>query len=116
MTDIKIENGDIVLNPNSSAVTVSGISGAVQQAQLAVKIPRTSFIYDRSMGAFEPGFNTSEDGAEGKIEARINECIINSDVYVKVLYLALNGSDEVLLGLEVSDGKESVFTEVVLNG
>ena len=61
--DIKIENGDIVLNENGSPVTVSGIEQAVQQVNIALKARAESFVYDRKTG-IKDSFDFSENTLE----------------------------------------------------
>lgn len=112
--DIKIENNDICLKPNGEAVLISGIEQAVQQVILAVRIPKNSFIYDRNLGINgEVDYYT--DGIEKKIEALINECLVHTDVSVKVLFISRNG-ERIVIGIEVYNGCESCNTEVVING
>ncbi len=113
--DIKIDNNDIKLKPNSEAVRLYGIEQALQQAELAIKIPNGSFVYDRSIGAFEDGFDFTEENDESKIESRINECLLHTNCQVDVLYISSRSSNTVV-GIEVDDGKSKLFTEVIVDG
>ena len=112
--DIKIENNDIALYKNGSPKLVSGINLAVQQVNLAFKIPFGSFIYDRRMGAFNE-MDFSEINIEKKLESFINEALIHTDICVTVNYIARN-SQNTVIGLSVDTGYENTETEVMVNG
>ncbi len=112
--DVKIENQDICLSPSARAVMIDGMEQAVQQVNLAVKIPKKSFVYDRNLGVNgEVDFN--ENGLEKKIEALVNECLLHSDVIVNILSVTKSG-DRITIGFTADNGYESCMSEVVLNG
>lgn len=113
--DIKIENNDIMLNPNSTAVRLNGMFQAEQQVKLAFKIPKGSFIYDRSIGAFNSIPDFEEKNIESKMEALVNECFIHSDFYANVQYISRN-SVGTNVGVMLDDGKEIYFMEVTFSG
>lgn len=112
--DVKIKNGDICLNPNGSCVNVSGLEQAVQQVNLAIKIPKNSFIYDRNIGAIND-IDFNDINNEKKIEALINECLLHTEVYASVEYIA-RSADSIKIGIIIDNGYEKCTTEVVIDG
>lgn len=113
--DIKIENRDIKLKTNSEAVRISGIEQALQQSELALRIPRGSFVYDRNLGAVGNDFSFTADNAASRLEARLNECLVHTDCYINVQYVEENDNSEVVVGIEVNDGKSMILTEVIVS-
>ncbi len=113
--DTRIENKDIVLKPDGNSDYVTDIEQAVQQVNLALKIPKASFIYDRKIGAFEEDYNIYKDEIEGDIEAMVNECLLNTNVYATVEYVNRN-VNVITVGLLINDGINTEHTEVVFYG
>ncbi|MCH5303403.1 MAG: hypothetical protein J1E41_00945 [Ruminococcus sp.] len=113
--DIRIENGDIALKPDGTSEYVDDIWQLDQQINLAFKIPKASFVYDRKIGAFNENFDFLEEGIMGNIEARLNECILKSQAYAKVEYIfQVNG--RITIGVIVDDEVNPLFTEVHIDG
>lgn len=48
---MKIENGNIVLSSSGIPVTVAGEELALQKAEILLKTPKGSFIFDRDFGS-----------------------------------------------------------------
>lgn len=49
--DMKIENGKIALSPSGMPVTLSGEELSLQKAEILLKTPKGSFIFDRNFGS-----------------------------------------------------------------
>lgn len=49
--DMKIENGNIVLSSSGIPVTVAGEELTLQKAEILLKTPKGSFIFDRDFGS-----------------------------------------------------------------
>ena len=113
--DTRIENEDIVLNPDGNSDYVTDIEQAVQQVNLALKIPKESFVYDRKIGAFEESYNIYRDDIEKDIEAKVNECLLNTNVYADVEYVYRN-VNVITIGLLINDGINFEHTEVIFYG
>lgn len=109
--DIKIKDGDISVFESGVPEYVSGFEQAVQQINLALKIPRGSFVYNREIG-FLSDFDFTESGAEKKIEALLNESLIHNGFYVSVDYISVNSRGTVI-GITIDNGFESFAAEVI---
>lgn len=115
MNDIKICDSDIVIRPNGFPHIVSGFDVVIQQIETLATIPKGSFAYDRELGLFksEPDFDS--DNIISTLESRINEALINEEVYVTVD--GLRTQDNVYYAaITVSDGIRSKETEVRIYG
>ena len=115
MSDIKVENGDIVIRPNGLPKTVSGFDEIIQQIEIAASFVKGSFAYDRSLGLFEAKLDFNSDNIISTLESLINEALVNSGVYVEVNSLKRN-NDEYYAAITVSDGFREKETEVKING
>lgn len=115
MNDIKIRNNDIVINSNGFPGVVSGFDAVIQQIELLAAIPKGSFAYDRELGLFkyEPDFNS--DNIISTLESRINEALINENVYVNVNGLKTE-NNVYYAAITVTDGIRSKETEVKIYG
>lgn len=113
--DIKIENGDISVSPSGIPNMIDGFALAEQQVNLALKIPKHSFIYNREAGAFSGSFDFEADNAEKKIESLINECLLHTEIYADVAYTARSG-ENILIGINLNNGFETKSIEVKVNG
>jgi len=113
--DIKLENKDIVLNANGSPVLISGVECAIQQLQLASRVYKGEFIYDRQMGLDVLGKSyMNKEYTNKMIETMLNEFLISvPDVSVEVLSLedSLRMKKAICV---VTDGFESIETEVII--
>ena len=115
MNDIKICDSDIVILPNGFPRIVSGFDAVIQQIETLASIPKGSFAYDRELGLFksEPAFDS--DNIISTLESRINEALINEEVYVTVD--GLRTQDNIYYAaITVSDGIRSKETEVKIYG
>lgn len=110
--DVKIENYDIVTDNSSAAVMIGGVDEVLQKIRIALTVPRESFAYDRSMGAFS-GEKTDEPAA---VESLINEALLGSRYLVEVTDAFFGEDGELVVSLRLSDGIDSTDAEVVING
>ena len=113
--DIKIENKDIALNINGSPVMISGVESAVQQLQLASRVYKGEFIYDRQMGMDVLGKNYMNTEYTNKmLEAMLNEFLINVPD-VRVTVISLEDSLRMKKAIcKVADSFETMETEVII--
>ena len=112
--DIKIENGDLSIAQNGIPERVAGLEQAVQQVNFALKIPKGSFVYNREAGAFGD-IDFSDVDVGKKIEAKVNECLLHTDVYAFVDYISSDG-ENVTIGFVLKNKFGECTTEVVVNG
>lgn len=113
--DIKIENRDISISPSGMPVMVDGLDFAEQQVNLALKIPKNSFIYNREAGALSAGFDFESENIGKKIESLINDCLLHTGIYADVEYISRGGED-VFIGIIIDNGFENKAIEVTVNG
>ena len=115
MNDIKIRDNDIVINSNGFPSVVSGFDAVIQQIELLASIPKGSFAYDRELGLFKSMPDFDSDNIISTLESRINEALINEEVYVTVD--GLRTQDNVYYAaITVTDGIRSKETEVKIYG
>ena len=113
--DIKIENRDICISPSGMPVTVDGLDLAEQQVNLALKIPKNSFVYNRKAGAFCGDFDYESENIEKRTESMINECLLHTGVYAGVEYISKSG-DNVFIGIVLDNGFKNKAIEVTVSG
>lgn len=108
--DIRIENGDIVLNANGDYARIDDLDEAVQQVRAVVLTERGSFVYDRGFGVDYDAFDETHDAA--RLDMLIREAtadiagveteVLSYDaerriVRLKVYYLGRSAETEVNL-------------------
>lgn len=114
--DIKIENQDIVLNPNGSGYLISGIDKAIQQIQIGATVKKGKFIIDTNLGVNIDNIDIESKDALKNIEAVIKEAIINvPNIAIKANEIIENGN-KVAVNLTVNDGSKSKDIEVTIYG
>ncbi len=113
--DIKIENRDISISPSGMPITVDGFDFAEQQVNLALKIPKNSFVYNREAGAFGGDFDYEDENIEKKTESLINECLLHTGIYAEVDYISRSG-ENVFIGIILYNGFKNKAIEVTVSG
>lgn len=113
--DIKIENGDTIISESGIPEMVSGIEEAIQKVNLAIKIRKGKFIYDRNIGTQIDSVIFEDKNASETVEMMLNECLIDTCVSVKVNYIETR-QNKTYAGITVTNGFISQDTEVILNG
>ena len=58
--DVKIENGKIALSPSGIPIILSGAELSLQKAEMLLKTPKDSFIFDRDFGSRRPEMSPAE--------------------------------------------------------
>lgn len=115
MTDIKIQSGDTVIEDNGIPQMIEGIQLAVQQARLAAKIPKGSFVYDRGMGICTENIDYTDEKALGVLEMSLNECLVDAGVGVRV-NSAETRDGKTYAEITVYGKYENLNTEVIIDG
>ena len=111
--DTKIELGDYVVRMNGYAETVEGEEQMLQQIYFAVNIPKGSFIYDRTIGAFSKSIDINSKNAERTAEMLINEGLVNTGITVSVNEIERR-IGQTALTLTADNGFKSIETEVIM--
>ncbi len=111
--DTKIELGDFIVRMNGFAETVDGEEQIKQQIYFAANIPKDSFIYDRSMGAFSGNIDTNSKNAERTAETLINEGLIKTGIKVNVKKIEKRIGQTAVM-LTADDGFKIIDTEVIV--
>jgi hypothetical protein len=115
MKDLRIFNGDTFYFADGSPAEVEGIDLLAQQAALAAKIPKGSFVYDRSMGAFSYTPDTERPNFKETAEARLRESLVGTGGSFSVLSYS-ESEGEISLNVQISDGYSITEREVRING
>lgn len=77
--DIKLLNGDIALTPSGGYTYITALQEALQKTEITAKIPKGSFIYNKTLGT-EIGEVTNALTAE----MLLKEALMDSDLDVRV--------------------------------
>lgn len=79
MTDIKTENGDIVLDSCGNTVRLSGDDELFQRAKTCIAAQKGHFIYDRQLGSELSKVLKDENITAQRAELVINEALAKFD-------------------------------------
>lgn len=79
MTDIKTENGDIVLDSSGNTVRLSGDDELFQRAKTCIKAEKGRFIYDRQLGSQLAKTLNDENATAQRAQLVINEALAKFD-------------------------------------
>lgn len=114
--DVKLQNKDIELNPNGSAVKVQGIDQIIQQINIGTSVVRGSFALDKQLGIMVADIDFENDNALKNLEAVLKEMLINTpEVNIQVNYINISDDDKTA-GITVGDGYSTRDIEVKING
>lgn len=114
--DIKIENGDILLDESGNLITVQGAEEVLQQIIIGAKVTNGSFIYGRDYGINIDDLDCNSDKTAKILEALINEKLVkNADAFVKVENIR-NDENKIYALLTVTYGREEIHREVMISG
>lgn len=111
--DTKIEIGDFIVKQNGYAETVEDEQQMLQQIYFAANIPKGSFIYDRTIGAFSGKIDLNSKNAERTVEMLINEGLIKAGVKVSVNKLEKR-IGQTAATITADNGFKSIDTEVII--
>ena len=74
MTDVKIQNGDVVLDSARRMIRLSGRDARFQRAVISATVGKGSFIYDRALGC-RYYYDEDDEFSARKIALGINEAL-----------------------------------------
>ena len=111
--DTKIEIGNFIMKMNGYAETIDEEEQMIQQVYFAVNIPKGSFIYDRTIGAFSDNIDINSKNAERTAEMLINEGLIKAGITVSVNKIERR-IGQTALTLTADNGFKSIETEVIM--
>ena len=111
--DTKIEIGDFIIKLNGYAETVEDEQQMLQQIYFAANIPKSSFIYDRTIGAFSGNIEINSKNAERTVEMLINESLIKTGIKVSVNNLEKRPG-QTAATITADNGFKSIDTEVII--
>ena len=111
MTDVKIKDGDVVVDSTGKYEIISDTDALFQRAEICIGARLGSFIYDRQTGSEIRSINAEDDLAKEKAELVINEALAEFEDTKAVV---LQYGDVVKLTITIGD--ESRDTEVHLYG
>lgn len=111
MTDVKIKDGDVVVDSTGRYEIISDTDALFQRAEICIGARLGSFIYDRQTGSEIRSIKAEDDLAKEKAELVINEALAEFEDTKAVV---LQYGDVVKLTITIGD--ESRDTEVHLYG
>ncbi len=111
MTDIKIKDGDAVVNSSGQHEMLDDSDALFQRAQICIGARLGGFVYDRELGSYVREIDSDTDYARERAELVINEALAEfEDTHAAVLQYGE------VIKLTVTIGNESRDTEVRLYG
>lgn len=111
MTDVRLENGEIVCDAAGRPLMLSPREAAFQRAFLCASVPLGSFIYNRRLGTAPLGSDSTEM-ARQRVQTLIGEALADyANTSAEVLALTEN-----TVQLRVTVDGESQTREVLRNG
>lgn len=111
MTDVKIENGDIVLDSSGRAVMLNDTDAKFQRAVICICSRKGMFIYDRELGSDVGCISADEKNSAEKAELEINAALAKfKNTFARVIEYGEK------LKIELTIDGETRITEVLLNG
>lgn len=111
MTDVKIKDGDVVVDSTGKYEIISDTDALFQRAEICIGARLGSFIYDRQTGSEIRSIKAEDDLAKEKAELVINEALAEFEDTKAVV---LQYGD--IIKLTITIGDESRDTEVHLYG
>ncbi len=111
MTDVKIKNGDAVVDSTGRYEMISDKDALFQRAQICIGAKLGNFIYDRQTGSDIRSVDAESEFAKENAELIINEALAQFE-YTKAAVLEYGDT----IRLTVTIGGESRDTEVHLYG
>ena len=111
MTDVKIKDGDVVVDSTGRYEIISDTDALFQRAEICIGARLGSFIYDRQTGSEIRSIKAEDDLAKEKAELVINEALAEFEDTKAVV---LQYGD--IIKLTITIGDESRDTEVRLYG
>lgn len=113
--DAKIENSDIVLDSIGNYVMIDGFEEIVQQALIAVKVPKGSFVYDKDLGSDCYSYDYLSDNKKLQVfEMLMNEALsLIGDIYIKVKFVTTVNT-RAKLSFTIFTNGESIDKEVMI--
>ena len=111
MTDVKIKDGDVVVDSTGKYEIISDKDALFQRAEICIGARLGSFVYDRQTGSEIRSINAEDDLAKEKAELVINEALAEFEDTKAVV---LQYGD--IIKLTITIGDESRDTEVHLYG
>lgn len=111
MTDVKINNGDAVVDSTGRYEMITDIDALFQRAQICIGARLGGFIYDRETGSDIRSVDADSDLAKEKAELIINEALAQFEDTKAVV---VDYGETIKLTITIGD--ESRNTEVHLYG
>ncbi len=112
--DIKIQNGDILLDETGEPVYIEGIEEVLQQVIFCITAPKGGFIYNKDLGC-SAVMDISGEREIRCLEARLREAIVpvkGAQLFVNYVWELIDGS--IRTEITVKYGDEEISTEVIL--
>ena len=114
--DIKIENGDMVLDRTGTAVYISGKEELIQRAMFCITSKKGGFVYNKDMGV-EAVVSVATERTIKELEAKLREAVVN----VQGVEVFLQSAEEMIDGTIKAEvvlvcGGEEFFREVIFDG
>lgn len=102
--DVKIQNGDMVLDSTGNPVCIDGMEEILQRVRICITAKKNGFIYNKEFGRVAETDATTERGVRN-LEAQLREAIIS-----------LEGVELFLLQADtLTDGRNRLHIDVTYN-
>ncbi len=112
--DVKIKDGDVVLDATGEPVYIEGIEEIFQQVLLCISVKKGGFIYNKELGCCAVT-DISGERRVRNLEARLREAILpvkGAQLFVNYAWELLDGS--IRAEITVKYGEREMTKEVIL--
>ncbi len=114
MTDIKIKDGDIMLDSTGNTVELQGAEAVLQQVIMCITAEKGGFIYNKDMGV-PPVTDVSGERECRRLEALLREAVQSVEgakLYLDSAQQLIDG--RILAGITVTYKEEIMPVEVII--
>lgn len=111
--DVKLRNGDMVLDSTGSVVYIDGMEEIVQRVLICVTARKGSFLYQKNLGCDARVDFSTERGMK-KLESRLREAILPVAGAELVLREAKSTDEGIRAFITIIYNDEKMDTEVII--
>ena len=113
--DVRLKNNNIDRDECGNFIYIRGIEELLQRVRIACTVRRGAFAYNRGLGIDLSDLSPARETLKDRLDMRVKEACVDIPADVRVTAAETDGSD-IVMTVSVSNGKETMTTEVRYNG